>query len=868
MPIFNVERTISLAIDSILMQNVNFKYEIVIVNDASTDQTLSIINKYARSNGQIKIINLPKNSGNAIAFYHGLKEAKGKYYCVLDGDDYYTVRNKLQKQVDFLESDKEEIYSAVTHKYLRVNEKGEIHDDPQLLFEKEKEFTYLECLAQRFYVHTSTYMYRNKFMGNVPEIFKDPLARGDNPRTFFLLKETKGKVKFLDFVGSVYRYDENGIWSKLNLEQQRNRNLNLLKFWQNNSDSSVEKSIIQTRIDYLLESNVKLNVKNNLKFLPKEFFLQKIRRKAQLYAFKNKEFIFKSLYKSDFLDSFCESIGFSALANEGLIPSSPLATQERNILITIATLTSNGGGVYYEIKDIIRMYKDYRVYLLFTDLDHEESLSDQVIEQLHSFTNLSFAFGSKIPEHRFNKCASVIKEIKPCKVYHYLGHENAIAQTLIQQGFGCKNITIFSFDHGFSFGLSNSSIDYFIVKRPTDYQILQNYYSDRVIYMPCWSEDKIGKNLYKPFNNHTMLITASAAARYYKFESKEEPKYINLIISLLKATKGKHIHYGPIPDNVLSFIKQELEPLGLLDHFINFSWVDSLPKSLYEEKVDIFIEPFPTVSYKITLEVLSAGIPILTKKSHFRVGITDFIYDEPLIFKDQNDFIEILTSLDKNVLKEHSKKSRRYFELNHTYDIIKPYFFSESNFSIPPKINFIDEQIINIDNVVDILDFDYDQWQQQKLANIQEVIPINDVCKHLYNIGDILNFGSSCNGSNYCLSGFSSPEADFVWTDKNKAQLLLIFKQNISANVKLVLKFYVFNSQIIRIYANETKILEIKDQVEVFFEYILDSKVFANNLLNLKFELPQACSPKSLNMNDDQRKLGIALKQMRLFIEQ
>ena len=133
MPLYNVANTVRLALDSIFMQNVNFDFEVLAVDDASTDNTLEILQEYAKQHKEIKIIKHEKNSGNAIAFYNALCQSRGDYFCVLDGDDYYTVKNKLQKQVDFLDNDTDARYTAVSHKYLRVDSDFNVFDAPEYL---------------------------------------------------------------------------------------------------------------------------------------------------------------------------------------------------------------------------------------------------------------------------------------------------------------------------------------------------------------------------------------------------------------------------------------------------------------------------------------------------------------------------------------------------------------------------------------------------------------------------------------------------------------------------------------------------------------------------------------------------------------
>lgn len=89
MPCFNVEKTLARASDSIFMQRVSFDYEVIIVNDASTDSTLSVAEQYRAQHREIKVISNPVNCGNARSFYNGLSAAQGDYFCVLDGDDFH-----------------------------------------------------------------------------------------------------------------------------------------------------------------------------------------------------------------------------------------------------------------------------------------------------------------------------------------------------------------------------------------------------------------------------------------------------------------------------------------------------------------------------------------------------------------------------------------------------------------------------------------------------------------------------------------------------------------------------------------------------------------------------------------------------------
>lgn len=120
---YNHEKYISYAIDGFLMQKTNFKYEILVNDDASTDNTAKILKEYQKKYPDLlKVIYQKENqySKGIIVTNILLEKAKGKYIAFCEGDDYWIDENKLQKQVDFLEKNKN--YSAVVHNTLVVNE--------------------------------------------------------------------------------------------------------------------------------------------------------------------------------------------------------------------------------------------------------------------------------------------------------------------------------------------------------------------------------------------------------------------------------------------------------------------------------------------------------------------------------------------------------------------------------------------------------------------------------------------------------------------------------------------------------------------------------------------------------------------------
>lgn len=121
-PIYNVENYLKRALDSVLNQEGDVEYEIICVNDCSTDNSLDILNGYSQEKN-IKIIDLEKNVGLGEARNIGARIAKGDYLCMLDSDDWFDSKYfvKLSEIID-KNDDVEEIMIS----YMKITNKGNI----------------------------------------------------------------------------------------------------------------------------------------------------------------------------------------------------------------------------------------------------------------------------------------------------------------------------------------------------------------------------------------------------------------------------------------------------------------------------------------------------------------------------------------------------------------------------------------------------------------------------------------------------------------------------------------------------------------------------------------------------------------------
>lgn len=103
-PCFNSEKYISQAVQSVISQT-HENWELLLVDDCSSDETFSIISNYASHDKRVKAFKLDKNSGAGVARNFAIQEAQGNYIAFLDADDLWKPE-KLEKQLSFMQTQK------------------------------------------------------------------------------------------------------------------------------------------------------------------------------------------------------------------------------------------------------------------------------------------------------------------------------------------------------------------------------------------------------------------------------------------------------------------------------------------------------------------------------------------------------------------------------------------------------------------------------------------------------------------------------------------------------------------------------------------------------------------------------------------
>lgn len=270
---YNHKDYIKQCLDGVLMQQTNFPYEIILGEDGSTDGTREICMEYAEKYPEI--ISLFLRSRKDVIYINGkptgrynmiecLKEARGKYIALCEGDDYWTDPLKLQKQVDFLESNSDSSFVSCGYYQLKSNKLFPVEI-------KQKKVT-IESVFNKNIFNTASLVFRRRVISDLPDLIYKANA-GDWFLQAWACKFGYGYA--MDDYMAVYRIHQSSLWSSMDSKTMGLRGVNTLKLFKEVFKSKNEKKLIGEAIK-ARKKEFKLDWKSRLKAKIK-FWIKKIK---------------------------------------------------------------------------------------------------------------------------------------------------------------------------------------------------------------------------------------------------------------------------------------------------------------------------------------------------------------------------------------------------------------------------------------------------------------------------------------------------------------------------------------------------------------------------------------------------------------
>lgn len=213
---YNQENYVNIALNSIMQQCTSYPIQIIIGDDGSSDSTVKKVQYWQEKYPDcIEIHIMERDALNQIAGFRAsrirlklLQYVKGEFFIFLDGDDYFTDPDKLQKQIDILSMPQNQDCIACAHNI------SALFPDGKELYLSEtgiREGKYdLKSYWVGLYFHTDTLLIRSKIISQIPTNLIEN-NYNDNMITFLTFQY--GKIYYLPEAMAVYLQTGNGIWT-------------------------------------------------------------------------------------------------------------------------------------------------------------------------------------------------------------------------------------------------------------------------------------------------------------------------------------------------------------------------------------------------------------------------------------------------------------------------------------------------------------------------------------------------------------------------------------------------------------------------------------------------------------------------------
>lgn len=252
---YNHEAFIGMAIESVMMQKTNFPFELVIGEDNSTDNTRAICNYYLKKYpDKIKLITSENNVGAQANFLRTMRACSHKYIAMCEGDDYWVDVNKLQKQVEFLETNSD--YTMVCHESLMFYQNMEKPPRYFSMFNTPKYISF-EDICKKWSIATATIVFRQEIVNEICN-FHEKYNVHNEDLLVQMFCAHYGKVWFLNEIMAAYRMTLSGSSMSALYKEKAGLLLEKKHTLFNNFNDYTNKKYAQ-----LFEKVIKANLKNN-----------------------------------------------------------------------------------------------------------------------------------------------------------------------------------------------------------------------------------------------------------------------------------------------------------------------------------------------------------------------------------------------------------------------------------------------------------------------------------------------------------------------------------------------------------------------------------------------------------------------------
>lgn len=252
-PTYNHEKYIAEAIESVLCQQCDFDYELLIGEDDSTDRTREIVSSYKKKypdkiklflNDRKNVIYIDGKPTGRWNFINLIMNSTGQYISIIEGDDYWTSPLKLQKQIDYLDSHPQCVLCG--HNAILVYE--DPSKESELMFPTgRKQINTIEDILFSNFLPTCSVIFRNNILNTLPDWYYKT-RMGDWP--LYILLSEYGYIGYIDEVLGIYRIHSRSIWGPLPLTEKYSTTITAYRCLRHHFSHNKDlKQLINKRLD-------------------------------------------------------------------------------------------------------------------------------------------------------------------------------------------------------------------------------------------------------------------------------------------------------------------------------------------------------------------------------------------------------------------------------------------------------------------------------------------------------------------------------------------------------------------------------------------------------------------------------------------
>lgn len=369
-------------------------------------------------------------------------------------------------------------------------------------------------------------------------------------------------------------------------------------------------------------------------------------------------------------DLECQEIGLEILKTHNKDNLENLPTFDENIAVFIISVLLNHGGGVRMLEDYVKIYQNLgmKCKIIVTEIRKSHPDTIKFFQNLN--TEVIIFSDENDYTTRIVKLQNLLMQFRPHTVFLFHFHSDFAAICGVQKQLVNKLYLPLILDHSISIGIHIPYIDKIIINRKYLMMYFKNYIKipeEKLCYIPLSKNDMIGNKiaLDRKYCVNGYITTGSCTSCITKITNTFKYKFIDVIVEVLKITKGKHIHIGAITDDQIVFIKQQLISSNIdPESFVHIKNTSCLAKCFLENNIDILIQTFPIGGGLVSVEAMQSGLKIINYLHEYSYiyNMKDWLYPEAFFWQKPKELYEHLKDLRAENIAKEGQISRKFYD--------------------------------------------------------------------------------------------------------------------------------------------------------------------------------------------------------------